>query len=133
MCNRTGTVTAICGTKINIRRYEKHLLMKFKEIKEAFYSKCVIFVEGETEYGCMHKFSEKMSVSLDDYGICVINAGGEKSIEPIRKLLDEFKIPSISIYDSDVQNGVTPNEYQFFTTYPCFEIEIVNKLYDSKI
>ena len=132
MCNRTGTVTAICGTKINIRRYEKHLLMKFKEIKEAFYSKCVIFVEGETEYGCMHKFSEKMSVSLDDYGICVINAGGEKSIEPIRKLLDEFKIPSISIYDSDVQNGVTPNEYQFFTTYPCFEIEIVNKLYDSR-
>lgn len=132
LCNKRGRVTSICGTKINIKKYEKHLLMKFKEIKEAFYSKCVIFVEGETEYGCMHKFSEKMNVSPDDYGICIINAGGEKSIKPIRKLLDAFEIPSISIYDSDVQNGVTPNEYQFFTSQPCFEVEIVNKLYDSR-
>lgn len=131
MCNRTGMVTAICGTKINIRRYEKHLLMKFKEIKEAFFSKCVVFVEGETEFGCMHRFSEKMNISPDDYSICIVNAGGEKSIKPIRKLLDLFGIPSISIYDSDVKSGVTPNEYTFFTTQPCFEVEIVNKLYDS--
>lgn len=66
---------------------EKHLIMHFPEIKEAFYAKCTLLIEGETEYGCIHAFAEKVGVSLDEYGICVINAGGEKSIKPIRKLL----------------------------------------------
>jgi putative ATP-dependent endonuclease of OLD family len=33
---------------------EKHLIMHFPEIKEAFYAKCAILIEGETEYGCIH-------------------------------------------------------------------------------
>lgn len=31
---------------------EKHLIMHFPEIKEAFYAKCAILIEGETEYSC---------------------------------------------------------------------------------
>lgn len=108
---------------------EKHLIMHFPEIKEAFYAKCVILIEGETEYGCMHSFASKMGIPLDDYGICVINARGEGSIKPLCELLSFFSIPSIVIYDGDVQNGQAASPDKFFTTEPCFEIEVVKTLY----
>lgn len=111
---------------------EKHLIMHFPEIKEAFYAKCALLIEGETEYGCIHAFAEKVGVSLDEYGICVINAGGEKSIKPIRKLLGFFAIPSIAIYDGDVNNGRIADPTEFYTTELCFEIEIIKKLLSSK-
>lgn len=108
---------------------EKHLIMHFPEIKEAFYAKCAILIEGETEYGCIYAFANKIGVSLDDYGICVINARGEGSIKPIRQLLELFAIPSIAIYDGDVRGGHTASPDEFFTTELCFEIEIVKTLF----
>ena len=110
---------------------EKHLIMHFPEIKEAFYSKCAILIEGETEYGCIHAFAEKIDVSLDDYGICVINARGEGSIAPLRQLLAAFSIPSIAIYDGDVKTDQAVSVYEFYTNEPCFEIEIVKNLYSK--
>lgn len=108
---------------------EKHLIMHFPEIKEAFYAKCAILIEGETEYGCVHHFAEKIGVSLDNLGICVINARGEGSIKPLCKLLGFFQIPSIAIYDGDVKGGHAATPDEFFTTEPCFEIEIVKTLF----
>lgn len=108
---------------------EKHLIMHFPEIKEAFYAKCAILIEGETEYGCIQAFADKMGISLDDYAICVINARGEGSIKPIRQLLKFFAVPSIAIYDGDVKAGHTTNPTEFFTTELCFEMEIVKTLY----
>jgi putative ATP-dependent endonuclease of OLD family len=110
---------------------EKHLIMHFPEIKEAFYAKCAVLVEGETEYGCIHAFADKTGVSLDDNGICVINARGEGSIKPLRQLLKLFSVPSIAIYDGDVQVGHTPSEDEFFTQELCFEIEIVKVLFSK--
>lgn len=110
---------------------EKHLIMRFPELKEAFYAKCVILIEGETEYGCIHSFANKIGISLDDYGICVINASGEKSIKPIKQLLTLFSIPSISIYDGDVKEGHNTEPNEFFTTELCFEIEIVKTLFSA--
>ncbi|MFS2315920.1 AAA family ATPase [Dehalococcoides mccartyi] len=108
---------------------EKHLIMHFPEIKEAFYAKCAILIEGETEYGCIHAFANKIGISLDDYGICVINARGEGSIKPLRQLLTFFAVPSVAIYDGDVQTGHTAATDEFFTTELCFEIEIVKTLF----
>ena len=108
---------------------EKHLIMRFPEIKEAFYAHCAVLIEGETEYGCIHDFAKKVNVSLDDNGICVINARGEGSIKPLRQLLAAFSVPSIAIYDSDVKVGHTPADDEFFTQELCFEIEIVKTLY----
>ena len=110
---------------------EKHLIMHFPEIKEAFYAKCAILIEGETEYGCIQAFSEKIGVSLDESGICVINACGEGSIKPTRQLLALFGIPSIAIYDGDVKPVSTTDPNNFYTTEPCFEIEIVKVLFSS--
>jgi len=108
---------------------EKHLIMHFPEIKEAFYSKCAILIEGDTEYGCIFDFAQKSGVSLDDNSICVINAGGEHSIQPIRQLLELFAIPSVAIYDRDVEHGHTHSADEFYTHELCFEIEIVRSLY----
>jgi putative ATP-dependent endonuclease of OLD family len=109
---------------------EKHLIMHFPEIKEAFYAKCAVLIEGETEYGCIRAFADKIAVSLDDYGICVINARGEGSIKPIRQLLKLFAVPSVAIYDGDVKAGHTATDNDFFTNELCFEIEVVKNLYD---
>ena len=111
---------------------EKHLIMHFPEIKEAFYAKCAILIEGETEYGCIQAFADKIGISLDDYGICVINARGEGSIKPIRQLLKFFAVPSIAIYDGDVKAGHMATPDEFFTTELCFEIEIVKTLYAAE-
>ena len=111
--------------------YEKHLIMHFPEIKEAFYAHCAMLIEGETEYGCIHAFAEKTGISLDDYGICVINARGEGSINPLRQLLTAFSIPSIAIYDRDVKAGHTAVDNEFYTNELCFEIEIVKTLYSN--
>lgn len=108
---------------------EKHLIMHFPELKEAFYSHCAILIEGETEYGCIQGFAEKLGVSLDDLGICVINAQGQGSIKPLRQLLAAFKIPSIAIYDGDVKQGKEQSDRDFFTTESFFEVEIIKKLF----
>lgn len=108
---------------------EKHLIMHFPEVKEAFYAKCALLIEGETEYGCIHKFAEKIGISLDDYGICVINTRGQNSIKPLRQLFTFFAIPSVAIYDGDVKDDHTATPDEFYTTELCFEIEIVKTLF----
>lgn len=127
---KEGNTSVISGKNLVLRdANEKHLLMHFPEIKEAFYAKCVILIEGETEYGCIQSFAETLNISLDDNGICVINACGESSIKPLKCLLNAFAIPSISIYDGDVKCGQTPSDDEFFTSELCFEIEVVRHLY----
>lgn len=130
---RSGNKTAvISGADPQFKlENEKHLIMHFPEIKEAFYAHCAILIEGETEYGCLHAFADKIGVSLDDYGICVINARGEGSIHPLRHLLGAFSVPSIAIYDGDVKAGHTSAEDEFYTEELCFEIEIIKKLFAS--
>jgi putative ATP-dependent endonuclease of OLD family len=110
---------------------EKHLIMHFPEIKEAFYAHCALLIEGETEYGCIRAFADKIKVSLDDNSICVINARGEGTIKPLRYLLNLFAIPSVAIYDGDVKDGHTVADDEFFTQELCFEMEIIKSLYEA--
>lgn len=107
---------------------EKQMLMNFPELKETFYSRCVLLVEGETEYGCMKAFADTIGINFDDCGISLINAGGEKNIPPTRKLLRMFGIPSVAIYDNDVNHG-NSDPHEFYTSELCYEIEIVKTLY----
>jgi putative ATP-dependent endonuclease of OLD family len=110
---------------------EKHLTMHFPELKEAFFSHCVVLIEGATEYGCIRRFAETLKIPLDDLGICIIKADGEGNIEPLRQLLAVFRIPSIAIYDRDVKEKKGKSDRDFFTSEIFFEAEIVRKLYDA--
>lgn len=99
--------------------------MNYPELKITFFSKVVIFVEGESEFGCMPSFAMKMGVDFDDYGICLINAEGEKNIRGMRSLLGQFAIKSVAIYDNDVNHRVNMDSNIFYTTELCFESEII--------
>ena len=128
-----GRTNAISGVDMNIRRdVEKHLLMHFPDVKEAFYAKCVLIVEGETEYGCIRGFSKTLNISMDDYGICFVNAHGEGSINKLKQLFDHFGIPSVVIFDSDVKEGKIVGKNDFFTKEVCFEMDIIDKLIQMK-
>lgn len=48
------------------RTVEKQLVMRFKDIRETFFSHAVVIVEGETEYGAMPYFAEKLGIPLDE-------------------------------------------------------------------
>lgn len=129
-----GKVSVISGASKRLHitdAKEKHLIMHFPELKEAFYSHCAVLIEGETEYGCIQRFADSLSVPIDDLGICVINAQGQNTIKPLRQLLDVFKIPSIAIYDGDVKQGKDQTDRDFFTSEMFFEVEIVKKLFST--
>ena len=127
--NKESKICAVSGKQMDIKKdIEKHLIMHFPEIKEAFYAKCTIIVEGETEYGCMKLFADKLGMNLDDYGICLVNARGESTIPKLEKLFRHFQIPSVVVFDSDVRNGHPVRENEFFTEGVCFEMDIVKTI-----
>lgn len=129
----SGDPCAVSGSELKLQRdVEKHLIMHFPEIKEAFYSKCALIVEGESEYGCMGLFAETLGKPLDDYGICLVNARGEGTIPKLMKLFNYFKIPSVVIFDNDVRRSKQEHENIFFTSGICFEMDVVEALFNKK-
>ena len=111
---------------------EKQLIMRFKDIRETFFSHAVVIVEGETEYGAMPYFAEKLGIPLDEKCISIVMAKGESSINPLRKLFTSFKIPSVVIYDGDVKaKHKEQDENIYFTDGLCLETDIVDSLYDA--
>lgn len=124
-------VRSISGCQLTIdSQLEKHLLVNFASIKEAFFSKCVIVVEGRTELGAMLIWKDTYLGDADDLGITVIGADSCSSVRPIVSLLDELCIPNVSIMDSDDNNRTKyadiPNI--FFTTGRDFEEDIYEEV-----
>ena len=129
---KNGNTIVVSGYSLNTGispQIEKHLIMHFPEVREVFYSRCSILIEGETEFGCMRDFSAKLGVSLDESQISIINAHGQGSIKPFQILFEKFGIPSVIVYDSDVREGKDRTDRTFFTNELCFEVELVKYLY----
>ncbi|XWK91655.1 MAG: AAA family ATPase (plasmid) [Phormidium sp.] len=125
-----GSMVVKNGFDINLdTATEKQLLKNLPYVKEAFFSKVVILVEGDSELGAFPIFSEKMNVDLDELGISVVQAGSADSIPPLMKLLNEFGIQNIGVMDADkrASHSGTPN--LFFTQGEDFEED----MYDSFI
>jgi len=129
-------IKAVSGEKLEMGQdIEKHLLMNFPYIKEALFSKCVIIVEGHTECGALPLWVIKILGDIDEYGISVIQAGGGKSIKPIVDLLNQLKIPNVSIVDKDIFEN--DKEYYesinnlFVTKGQDFEHDLVQQLMSS--
>lgn len=76
------------------------------EDKEFFFSRGVILVEGETEYGAMPIFSKKLDKSFDKKGVSVICAGGHH-FGMFIKLLRGFDFPYLVICDRDVATRIS--------------------------
>lgn len=119
----------VSGTNLSLgEQLEKHLLLHFPFIKEAFFARCAIFVEGDSEYGSFPFFAKKCNIDLDDCGICIIQAGGDSVLQLIL-LAEKFGIPCVGIRDSDGDNTPTGNQNLWKTTERDFEAELI-KLID---
>ena len=123
-------VCAACGVTFNFpKEVEKHLIMHFPEAKEALYARCIILVEGETEYSSFAGFGKKLGVDFDYFGICLINARGESSISKLQKLFNRFAIPTVALYDRDVEGKYAKAHSNiFYTDEICFEMDFVTHL-----
>ena len=116
------------GQEISIENdVEKHLLKNMPYVKEAFFSKCVILVEGDTEFGAFPVFAKNLKIDLDDYGISVIQAGGAKSIPPLIKLFEKFGVNAVGLMDCDKYDEKYEDiKNLYFTDKQDFEEEIVS-------
>lgn len=116
------------GQEISIENdIEKHMLKNMPYVKEAFFSKCVILVEGDTELGAFPVFAQKIEIDLDDYGISVIQAGSANSIPPLIKLFEEFGVNTVGLMDGDKYDEKYKDiEKLYFTDKQDFEEEIVS-------
>ena len=123
--DENNMVCAACGVTFNFpKEVEKHLIMHFPEAKEALYARCIIIVEGETEYGSFTGFGKKLGVDFDYFGICLINARGESSISKLQKLFNRFSIPTVALYDRDVEGKYAKAHSNiFYTEEICFEMD----------
>lgn len=128
--DENNMVCAACGVTFNFpKEVEKHLIMHFPEAKEALYARCIIIVEGETEYGSFAGFGKRLGVDFDYFGICLINARGESSISKLQKLFNRFSIPTVALYDRDVEGKYAKAHSNiFYTQEICFEMDFVSYL-----
>ena len=102
----------------------KHLLRSFLYLKEAMFSRCIVFVEGDTENGAMPVFAKRMNFDFDEKGIGVVKLDGADSVENCMKLYNEFKIKAIAIIDKDKKDKYAHMADVFFTKGDDFEEDV---------
>jgi putative ATP-dependent endonuclease of OLD family len=123
--NESGCLIVKSGFDIDLdETTEKQLLKNLPYVKEAFFSKVVILVEGDTELGALPIFSKRMNIDLDEFGISIIQAGGAKSIPSLMQLLNEFGIKNIGLMDRDQEATYSNIAGLSFTQRQDFEEDI---------
>lgn len=127
-----GVLRVQSGAQISIGDgLKKHLAMQFPYIKEAFFARCVIVVEGISEYSAFPIFGMTLGYDFDEYGISVIQAGGKESVEPILELISKFKIPCLGVVDKD-SDPISTNPLIRQTTKRDFEVEVISLIEQDK-
>lgn len=100
-----GIVNVKSGSDIKLdEQLHKHLLKNMPYVKEAFFSRCNILVEGDSEYGAFPIFAKKEDLDLDELGISIIQLGGANSVVPFADLLNLFGIQNVGILDKKEYN-----------------------------
>ena len=123
---KNGITNIKSGSEVILsEKHSKRLHMHFPSIKEAFFSRCVIFVEGDSEESSFSHFAEKMSIDFDELGISVIQSrGGDvAAIKLLIELVSKFDIPASGIGDRDDNSPVLPPLY--LTAKKDFEEELI--------
>lgn len=126
----SGSVKIACGVTFEVSsEAEEHLIAYFSAVKEALYTRCVMIVEGETEYSSFRQFAKTLGIPFDFYGIGLINARGQGSISRLVELFNRFDIPVIALYDRDVRTEAKASKKQvYFTDTLCYEFDLVHHL-----
>ena len=102
----------------------KHMLHNFIYLKEAMFSKYIVFVEGDTENGAIPVFAERMGIDMDEKGVGVIRLDGADSIKRCMELYKEFGIKSIAIIDKDKKANYASEIGIYFTKANDYEEDV---------
>lgn len=102
----------------------KHMLHNFIYLKEAMFSKCIIFVEGDTENGAIPVFAERMGLDMDERGIGVIKLDGADSVKRCMALYKSFGIKSIALIDKDKKESYSSEPDSYFTKANDYEEDV---------
>lgn len=102
----------------------KHMLHNFIYLKEAMFSKCIIFVEGDTENGAIPVFAKRMGLDMDERGIGVIKLDGADSVKRCMALYKSFGIKSIAIIDKDKKGSYGSEPDIYFTKANDYEEDV---------
>lgn len=127
-----SAISVKSGKEISITSAsEKKFLFKYMPfIKNAFFSKTIILVEGDTELLAITKFANRKNIDLDTCEIEIVSADGKGSIPTLSNLFNKFSIKTVSIFDKDDDNPSNPTYNSlpnvFFTSKREFEDEIMN-------
>ena len=105
---------------------EKHFVLQNDRIKEAFFAKSCILVEGPTERVVLPIFFFNLGINLDDYNIGIIQADGADSIPSLVKILNHYGINANAVMDKDKYNPSYKNVVS--TKYTFFEEEYIMNL-----
>jgi len=125
-----NSVNAVCG--VNVEKLfggdvgvKKQLDLQFPYFSLAIFARCVILIEGPSEFSAMEGFAKTLKIDLDYLGIIIISANGEGNVPALCDLLRGFKIKVLSIRDRDNTSRQNFGD-NYFTDYVDFEDEIVN-------
>ncbi|MEY8406295.1 ATP-dependent nuclease [Adlercreutzia muris] len=126
-----GTVSISCGTDLTLGlACRKQIIAQFDSIKEAFFSRGVLVVEGVAETTAIRGFAFTEGIDLDSLGLILVAADGKKTVPTICDLFGRFDIPVCSIVDKDAAFPVTSGS--FVTTSEIdLEAELVESLFAS--
>lgn len=102
----------------------KHMLHNFIYLKEAMFSKCIIFVEGDTENGAIPVFAERIGLDMDERGIGVIKLDGADSVKRCMALYKSFGIKSIALIDKDKKESYSSEPDIYFTKANDYEEDV---------
>ena len=121
-------LSIVSGSTISLENTEliKHMLHNFIYLKEAMFSHLVLFVEGDSEYGALPVFAQRMNIDLDEYGIGIVKLDGAESVCRCMNLYQKFGIPSLAIIDRDKEEKYRNVQSITFTEGIDFEEDLYN-------
>lgn len=121
----SSEIDIISGQNIELdNKLVKHMLHNYLYLKEAMFSKCIIFVEGDTENGALPVFAKRKKLDLDYSGIGVVKLDGADSVIPCMQLYSEFGIKAMAIIDRDKESSYGGKENVYFTTEMDYEEDV---------
>lgn len=121
----TNELCIISGRDINLEdKLYKHLLHNYLYLKEAMFSKMILFVEGDTESGAIPVFARRKHFDLDEHGIGVIKLDGADSILFCMNLYSKFGMKTFALLDQDKKDKYKGTQNVFFTEEMDYEEDI---------
>lgn len=126
-----GVLKSANGIEVSLAPGEsKQLEAQFSKVREAFFARAAIIVEGQTDEAALPEFARKLDLHPDEMGVLIIRADSKDSVPGIRGLLESFHVPCVSIVDRDDTDEASEGTH-LVTGKRDFEEEYIDALFSS--